>query len=126
MTCAFGHGKGLLNRSLRCRMGMSGDLCPSSQQARTTENSQLSRYPQRHLLRSKERLPLAATAEGLPALEDRPDNLLMALSEQEDEQGLREAMRQRGSVRLRSDGTADGGAVSPCVRISEPFLQAPR
>src|SRR5215213_6462105 len=41
--------------------------------------------------------------------------------EQEDEQGLREAVRQRGSVRLRGNDTFDGEEVSPCLRISKQF-----
>jgi transposase len=46
------------------------------------------------------------------------------LSEQEDEQGLREALRQCRSVRLRSHDSADGEAPGPCLRISRQFLQA--
>jgi hypothetical protein len=50
-------------------------------------------------------------------------NLLLALSEQEDEQGLREALRQCTSVRLRSHGSADGEAPGLCLRISRQFLE---
>src|SRR4051795_8390629 len=50
-------------------------------------------------------------------------HVLLALSEQEDEQGLREVVRKRGSVRLRRDDTADGEAVGPCLRLSRQFLE---
>jgi transposase len=49
-------------------------------------------------------------------------NLLVALSEQEDEQRLRAAVRQRGSVRLRGHDTSDGEQVGSCLRISKQFL----
>src|SRR5215210_9470291 len=49
------------------------------------------------------------------------EDLLVAGPEQEDEQGLREAVRQRGSVRLRGHDTFDGEEVSPCLRISKQF-----
>ena len=45
----------------------------------------------------------------------------MVGTEQEDEQGLRAAVRQRGSVRLRSDDPADGEEVGPWLRISKQF-----
>jgi hypothetical protein len=54
----------------------------------------------------------------------RGAHLLLALSEQEDEQGLREVVRQRGSVRLRRNDTAYGKASSPWLRISKQFLHA--
>src|SRR5215203_2894548 len=50
-------------------------------------------------------------------------DLLVALSEQEDEQGLREAVRQRGSVRLRGNDTSHGEEIGPCLRISKQFLR---
>src|SRR3982750_3338422 len=50
-------------------------------------------------------------------------HVLLALSEQEAEQGLREVVRKRGSVRLRRDDTADGEAVGPCLRLSRQFLE---
>ena len=71
MTYAPEHEKELLDRSHRRRMGASGTLCSASQQARTTENPQQPRDPQRHLIPSKERLRLAAFASRLPALGDR-------------------------------------------------------
>jgi hypothetical protein len=46
-------------------------------------------------------------------------DLLLALPEQEDEQGLREAVRQRRSVYVCRDDTADGEAFVPCLRISK-------
>jgi transposase len=49
------------------------------------------------------------------------DDLLVALSEQEDEQGLREAVRQRGSVRLRGHDSPHGEEVGPYLRISKQF-----
>src|SRR5829696_187812 len=49
------------------------------------------------------------------------EDLLLALSEQEDEQGLREAVRQRGGVRVRRDDKAYGEAPGPCLRISKQF-----
>src|SRR5215204_6177218 len=51
------------------------------------------------------------------------EDLLLALSEQEDEQGLREAVRQRGGVRVRRDDKAYGEAPGPCLRISKQFLR---
>jgi hypothetical protein len=71
MTYAPEHEKELLNRSIRCRMGVSGAPYSGSQQARTTENPQHPRYPQRHLLHPQERLRLAALALRVPALENR-------------------------------------------------------
>src|SRR5215210_5751795 len=71
MTYAPGHGKELPNRSIRCRMGVSEAPCSGSHQARSTENPQHPRDPQRYLLRVEERLRLAAFAPRLPALGDR-------------------------------------------------------
>ena len=66
MTYAPEHEKELRNRSNRRRMGVSGAPCSASQQPRTTENPHHPRDPQRHLLRPKERLRLAATSPRLP------------------------------------------------------------
>ncbi len=41
--------------------------------------------------------------------------------EQEDERGLREALRQRRSVRVRGDDPADGQEVGSWVRVSKQF-----
>src|SRR5215217_1374713 len=49
MTYAPEHGKELLDRSIRCRMGVSGGPCSGSKQARTAENSWHPRGPQRRL-----------------------------------------------------------------------------
>jgi hypothetical protein len=49
-------------------------------------------------------------------------NLLLVGPEQEDEQGLREAMRQCRSIRLRSHDSADGEAFGMYLRISRQFL----
>jgi hypothetical protein len=48
-------------------------------------------------------------------------NLLLALSEQEDEQGLREAVRDERSFRLRSDDASDAKAVGSCLVCSKQF-----
>ena len=48
----------------------------------------------------------------------------MAISEQTDEQGLREAVRQCGGVRLRGHDPFDGKEVSPCLSFSKQFLHA--
>src|SRR5215208_4228005 len=51
---------------------------PSSRayRTRTPQASQLTGDTRRRLLRAQERLPVAATAEGLPTLEDRLDGLI--------------------------------------------------
>ncbi len=46
------------------------------------------------------------------------------ISEQTDEQGLREAVHQRRSVHLRDHDSADGEAVGSWLRISRQSLQA--
>src|SRR5215218_2465173 len=48
-------------------------------------------------------------------------HLLLVRAEQEDEQGLREALRQRGSFRLRGNDTAHGEAIGTWLRISKQF-----
>jgi len=48
-------------------------------------------------------------------------HLLLVGAEQEDEQGLREAVRKRGGVHLRRDDPFDGKAPSPWLRISKQF-----
>jgi hypothetical protein len=50
-------------------------------------------------------------------------HLLMALSEQEDEQGLQEVVRQRGGIHLRSYDALDDKAVGPCLGILKQFLR---
>src|SRR5215211_1963405 len=50
-------------------------------------------------------------------------HLLLVGAEQEDEQGLREAVRKRGGVHLRRDDPFDGKAPSPWLRISKQFLR---
>src|SRR3712207_9365090 len=54
MTYAPEHETDLLNRSFRRRMGVFGAPCSGFQQARTTENPQQPRGPQRHFLRLEE------------------------------------------------------------------------
>ena len=49
-------------------------------------------------------------------------DLFVVGPEQEEEQGLREAVRQRGSVRLHGHDSADGEEVGPWLRISKQFL----
>src|SRR5215207_7625011 len=51
------------------------------------------------------------------------EDVFLDLSEQEDEQGLREAMRKCRSVHLRGHDPFDGEASSPWLRISKQFLQ---
>src|SRR5215218_10934900 len=64
-----------------------------------------------------ERFPGAAEEMGCGA------HLRVDLSQPEDEQGLREAVRNRGSVRLRCDDQADGKAIGPCVGVSRQSLE---
>src|SRR5215210_4466608 len=49
--------------------------------------------------------------------------LLVVEPEQTDEQGLREAMRECGSVRVRGHDSSDGAAISMCLRLSRQFLE---
>ena len=49
------------------------------------------------------------------------EDLLLALSEQDDEQGLREVVRHRRSVHLCGDGKADGKAAGSCLEFSDSF-----
>src|SRR5215212_8461501 len=49
-------------------------------------------------------------------------HLLLALSEQEAEQGLREAVCERGGVHLRRDDPFDGEEAGSWLRISKQFL----
>src|SRR5215203_2653501 len=49
------------------------------------------------------------------------EDLFLDLSEQEDEQGLGEAMRKCRSVHLRGHDPFDGEASSPWLRISKQF-----
>ena len=49
-------------------------------------------------------------------------HLLLAGPEQEDEQGLREVMRNKRSFRLCGDDTSDGEAIGPCIGFSKQFL----
>jgi hypothetical protein len=73
----------------------------------------------------KDRLAEAYAAQRLSSVTPEVGgraNLLLVGPEQEDEQGLREAMRQCRSVRLRSHDSADGEAPGPCLRISRQFL----
>jgi hypothetical protein len=59
----------------------------------------------------------AARVRGLtPQLGGRADLLLVG-TEQEDEQRLRAAVRQRGGLRLRGHDSADGEEVGSCLRI---------
>ena len=51
-------------------------------------------------------------------------DLLLAGPEQEDEQGLRALVRERGSVRLRGHDSTDGEASGSCLRLSRQFLHA--
>ena len=51
-------------------------------------------------------------------------DLLLAWPEQENEQGLRALVRERGSVRLRGHDSTDGEASGSCLRLSRQFLHA--
>jgi hypothetical protein len=50
------------------------------------------------------------------------EDLRVALSEPEDEQGLREVGGELGGLRLRRDDAAHGEQVGPFVRLSDGFL----
>ena len=60
----------ILKRPVRRRMEASRTPSPGLQAARTAEAPQPTRHPQRRLLRSKERLPMAHAPPQLPSLED--------------------------------------------------------
>jgi len=113
MTYAPEYGKVLSDRSIRCRVGVSGAPCPSSQQARTTENSQHPRDPKRPLLlRPEERLSLEAAAQGLSALGDR----LLVVREMAHGWNLRAAqrrLRERLRARLGRNPLPSAGIVDP-------------
>src|SRR5829696_2842358 len=49
------------------------------------------------------------------------EDLLLVRPEPPDEQGLRKALQQCGSVRLRGHDTFDGEEVSPYLRLSKQF-----
>src|SRR5215212_2607845 len=48
-------------------------------------------------------------------------DLLVVEPKPAHEQGLREVVRHRGGVHLRSDDTLDGEAAGPCVGFSDSF-----
>src|SRR5215203_6017423 len=52
---------------------------------------------------------------------DRRTHLLMVGTEQEDEQGLREAARELGSFHLRGYEPPDGEAIGPLMRLFRQF-----
>ena len=75
--------------------------------------------------RREGRLAEANAAEGLSGIAKEVGSgadILLVGPEQTDEQGLREAVRQHTSVRLRSHDPSNGEAVDPCLRISRQFL----
>ena len=49
-------------------------------------------------------------------------DLRLVGAEQEDEQGLREASGQLGSLHLRGDEPPDGEAIDPLMRVFRQFL----
>src|SRR5215208_8291341 len=59
----------------------------------------------------------AAGVRGSASASDGGAHLLLVGAEQEEEQGLREAVRKRGGVHLRRDDPFDGKAPSPWLRI---------
>src|SRR5918992_4041587 len=63
----------------------------------------------------------AARVRGPPPQVGGGTYVFVALPESPHEQGLREALRQRGGVRLRGHGPFDGEAPGPCLRISKQF-----
>src|SRR5918995_1288227 len=72
MTYAASHEKEIPNRSVRRRMEVHQALhCYVCQQTRTTTDVLLATRPRRCHLRLEERLPLAALALRVPALENR-------------------------------------------------------
>jgi hypothetical protein len=50
-------------------------------------------------------------------------HLFLAGPEQKDEQGLREVVRNKRSVRLCSDDASDGEAIGSCISFSKQFLE---
>jgi hypothetical protein len=69
----------------------------------------------------------AERPEALPAEEvDSGAHVLLALSEQEAEQGLREAAGELGSLHLRSDESPDGDAIGPFMRLFRQFQETVR
>ena len=63
----------------------------------------------------------AARVRGFASSMGGGADLLVDRSKQEDEQGLREAVRQRGGVRLRRNDTAYGEAIGTWLRIFKQF-----
>src|SRR5215211_2265273 len=66
----------------------------------------------------------AAGVRGFASAVGGGAHLLLVRAEQEDEQGLREALRERGGLRLRGNDTAHGEATGTWLRISKQFLHA--
>jgi hypothetical protein len=63
----------------------------------------------------------AARLRGIAQTLGRGAHLLLALSEQADEQGLREVVRNERSFRLRGDDASDGKTIGPCIGFSNSF-----
>src|ERR671916_236895 len=76
--------------------------------------------------RREGRLAEAHAAEGLSGIAKEVcsgADILLVGPQQTDEQGLRNAVRQRRNVRLRSHDSSNGEAVGTCLRVSRQFLE---
>jgi hypothetical protein len=144
MTYAPGHEKELSDRSLRRRVGVHRASRSASQ--RTTGEPRPREILDAIFYVLKSGCPWRLLPQDFPTWEtDRlagvhatarvrgfasqvggGKDLFVAWSKQEDEQGLREAVRQRGGFRLRGDDPADGEEVGSCLRLSKQFLHALR
>ena len=65
----------------------------------------------------------AARVSGVASQVGCGAHLLLTLSEQADEQGLREAVCYRRGVHLCCDDAPDGKAVGPCLGIFKQSLE---
>ena len=69
---------------------------------------------------------LAAGLWGIAETLGSRAHLLVAGSERQDEQGLREVVRHWGGVHLCSDESFDGEALGSLISLFRQFLQAAR
>jgi hypothetical protein len=67
------------------------------------------------------RLMPPARVRGLTPQVGGGEDFLVVISESEDEQGVREAVRQRRSVHLCGHGPSAGEEVGSCLRIIKQF-----
>jgi hypothetical protein len=105
------HEKALPNRSIRCRMEIHSASLTRPQGAWTPQNPQSSRDPRRHLLRAKERMPVAPAPPRLPQVANR----LLVLQEMALRVGtwetINRVIRERLRVRLQRDPQPSAGIV---------------